>query len=374
MMSSAQERVEPEGGQHRDEVLHDLGLDRFVTRPVGGGSETVDLKRQTVLGRGEGPHHREHAVVYGGVVREVEIHVCPQQTRIGVDRAVGQPVGIGGVGGAALGGLPLLGRDVAGKKRIEGLHAFQKVGRAWAYAVELEHVLAHDAPPARLLHGAPVDERPRYQRVGRYGYGRVVEIKHLDYVERDVRDRAVDVVLRHLDPVAQAQHVVPGDHHARHEPEYRILEYQHQHRRKGPESGDEARRRLAYDDRSDDYQRDAGEYDLEYLYEALERAVLPLLAFAEGVARGAEYGVYGEEQRQEETYPCQTVADDEPVRSAVEGEREQRHYRERRHDRCQLAEDAVAEHRPDNPDLFAPEYAPRDLRQNEMDDHGRDDP
>nr|GFD56958.1 hypothetical protein [Tanacetum cinerariifolium] len=76
---------------------------------------------------------------------------------------------------------------------------------------------ALDASSAGLLHAAPVSERLGHQAPGRNGNNGLVKILHLDRVQRDVDDIAVGAHLRHLDPVADPQHVVAGQLHTGYE-------------------------------------------------------------------------------------------------------------------------------------------------------------
>lgn len=81
------EGIETEGRQHGGEVLHDLGLDGFVARPVLVGGEAVNLNGQAVLGGGQRSHHQHQIAADEGVAAQVECHVGAQQTEVGVDGA-----------------------------------------------------------------------------------------------------------------------------------------------------------------------------------------------------------------------------------------------------------------------------------------------
>ena len=72
--------------------------------------------------------------------------------------------------------------------------------------------------------------------MGRNGGDRLVPVLDLHRVESDFDDVAVRAVLRHLDPVADADHVVAGDLYAGHYRQDRVLEHQHQDRGHGTEA------------------------------------------------------------------------------------------------------------------------------------------
>ncbi len=91
------------------------------------------------------------------------------------------------------------------------------------------------------------------------GYDRVVEVLNLHDIQGYVDNGAVYVVLRHFDPVADAQHVVLGDHHARDQSQNSILEHQHQYGCESTQSVIRLERRFVDQDRNDNDHDDAVE-------------------------------------------------------------------------------------------------------------------
>ncbi|MCY1530449.1 hypothetical protein D9M68_656350 [compost metagenome] len=67
-------------------------------------------------------------------------------------------------------------------------------------------------------------------------------------MQRDVFHEAVGVGLRHLDPVADAQHVVAGQLGAGHQRQQCVLEHQQQHRGQRAQAGDHPERRAVDQD------------------------------------------------------------------------------------------------------------------------------
>lgn len=183
---------------------------------------------------------------------------------------------------------------------------------------------------------------------------------------------AVDAVLGHLDPVADAQHVVLGDHHARDQPQDRVLEYQHQDGREGAQPRNQVDRRLVDQDRDDDDDHDAGEDHLKDLDESLDRTVFQLSVVFQRVAHGVQDRVDGDHQHDEEVDPRDPFAYGEPCGVGGEGEGQQRGDDQGRNERRRFAEDAVPEQRIEEIEVFAFEDLPGRADEQEVDD-GRHD-
>ena len=106
---------------------------------------------------------------------------------------------------------------------------------------------------AAFLHASPVLEWGGDQGVWRYHGQCVVPVAHLDCVQGDLFHISVCTSVRHLDPVSDLYHIVLGQLYAGYESQYAVLEYQHQHCRRGTESGEQHGRGLVYEDCNYDY-------------------------------------------------------------------------------------------------------------------------
>ena len=90
-------------------------------------------------------------------------------------------------------------------------------------------------------------------------------------MQRDVDDVAIGLVLGHLDPVADLDHVVSGELDARDQREDRVLEDQQQDRGHRTEAAQEDQRALIEQRRDDDDDRDDSDGQLDELQIALDR-------------------------------------------------------------------------------------------------------
>ena len=157
---------------------------------------------------------------------EVRLQVVAEEAQIG--RAVGE-----GLDFSELVVLPVLHHcpfllHEAGHEG-DGIDLQQLVdGVVKADAVHVDVDGSLDAATARFLHATPVLESVADEGVGRDGGDGIVEVAHLDGVERHLDDCSVGAIFLHRDPVARAQHVVGRELYAGDEAEDRILEDQHQ--------------------------------------------------------------------------------------------------------------------------------------------------
>ena len=169
---------------------------------------------------------------------QIECHVGPEESQIGLDGPVYQPLAVLGILHDASLLLSLFFFDEIAQN-IDFLHLFQKLGRTEFHRTQVDGKRAHDASASRLGHAPPVLHLARHQRVGRQGHNRVVEILYLHRVERHIDDDAVHTAARHHNPVAAANHVVLRQLHSRHKTQNTVFEDQHQHRGKGPQPGNQ---------------------------------------------------------------------------------------------------------------------------------------
>ena len=225
---------------------------------------------------------------------------------------------------------------------------------------------------ARIAHAPPVDERTRNQRIGWNSHDRVVEVLNLHDIQGYVGNGAVYVVLRHFDPVADAQHVVFGDHHACDQSQNSILEHQHQYGCESTQSRNQVERRFVDQDRNDNDHDDAVENHAEYLDKALHRAVFQLLVLFKLISDRVQYGIYGDNQGDEKIDPGDLLAQDEPGGIFAESEWQQGGNHQWRNDGRQLPKYAVFEHRFEESDAFAFQNLFRQMHQYGVDD-SRDD-
>ena len=129
---------------------------------------------------------------------------------------------------------------------------------------------ALNASTAGRRHPAPVDKGVGDQGPRRNGCNRIIEVAYFNGGQTDVRHRAVGTVFRHLQPVAELEHIVGGKLNPCHKTEYRVFKHQHQNGGHGAQTADQNRRGLA-DQQGDNqnphqdgaHQLDALEYPLQ---------------------------------------------------------------------------------------------------------------
>ncbi len=214
-------------------------------------------------------------------------------------------------------------------------------------AVLVDHQRAHDPSAARFRHPAPVAETFINKPVRGDGSDGLVEILHLHRVQCDVDDVAIGVELRHLDPVAQADHVIGADLNRGDQREDRVLEHEHEHGRHGPQPGKQQQGRAVHQSRYDENGRSAVDDHLADLDIALDGTIGGVRAALVDVVRQFQPAAQGNGDRQ----------NDEPRAQALDkGDDASRNMRyrddacldhERRHDIGQARHDGADMMRPD---------------------------
>ena len=310
---------EVELGDDREDMVEHVGLNGLVERPVGLCREEIDLDRQARLGWLEVADKAGHVAVDGGQLVEIADEVGAEDAEVRLaaavdgDRAVDLPLAV--VGGQ----LRLLLVDVGGEEGDAAVSG-QHLGGAEADAVHVDVDGSLDAPAARLLHAAPVLEGVADEGVGRYGGDGVVEVAHLDGVERHLDDRSVGAILLHGDPVARAQHIVGRELYAGDEAEDRVLEDQHEDGRRGAEAGEEGDGRLVDDDADDEDRPDEEERDLQDLDEAFHGLVFQRVLLAVDLVDDVERRVQETEGDGDDVDRAGFLQEGEQLRHLVLGE------------------------------------------------------
>ncbi len=262
--------AQPELRQHRDQVVEQVGLDGLVVDPRRRIGEAVQFERNAFGRERQLPRHVRHVAADARMALQVVRDVCAERAEIGQLAAVRRAVA-----GRTQRAVPLRDRiDLVFEIILQQRQAFETfdlVVRQKAHARRIDEQRALDAAAARLGHPAPVlvalgDQLPR-----RHRDDRVIEVRDLDGVQRDVDHRAVRAGRRHRDPVADPQHVVRRQLHAGDEAEQRVLEDQHQHRRHRADAGQQQADLLAgritdHDERGRDEH-----HELDELHRAFQR-------------------------------------------------------------------------------------------------------
>ena len=157
-----------------------------------------------------------------------------------------------------------------------------------------------DAPVADVLDVAPVLEGIGDQRVaGDRGDG-LVPVADLDCRQADVDDVVVGAVLRHIEPVAHAQHVVGGELDAGDEPQDRVLDYQQQDGGHRVQPAEQKQWRLADQQGNRADQGDDRAQELDALEKPPERQSGCELHGAGYVAKGVQYREHGQEREEDD--------------------------------------------------------------------------
>ncbi|CPJ25297.1 Uncharacterised protein [Bordetella pertussis] len=275
-------------------MVEDVALDALVLDPGGDGREAIDLDRDAVGLRLHHAHHHGYVLAHLGVLAQVGQRIAAEGADVGQAAAVGRHLGQFAQLAVGLQQRVLLGLQVVAQQH-EALEpsALFLVHEAHAGRVQPQGAL--DAPPARLEHVAVVAVAFGKQLVGGHGGHRVVPVLHLDGMQRDVLDEAVGVDLRHLDPVADAQHVVGRELGAGHQRQQRVLEHQQQHRRQRAQAGDHPQRRAVQQDGEHQHRPHRAQDQLADLDIALDRARLRPRGGRIGILPGAEHAAEGHE-------------------------------------------------------------------------------
>ncbi len=124
---------------------------------------------------------------------------------------------------------------------VKLLEVLQHLGGAETDGVQINKNRPLDAPPFRLFHPFPVDERLRYQRIGGDGGDGTVPVLHLDGGEGEVDDGSVGTVRGHLHPIADFHHLIGRQLNRSYKTKDRVLKHEQQHGRHGAQSGNQHR-------------------------------------------------------------------------------------------------------------------------------------
>ena len=258
-------------------MVENVALGVFVGGPRGAGGKAVQLQRHALGGGRQRPHHQRHVLVDARVRLQVGRNVGAQRANVGQPALVGQQLhalaqhcarlGVGVLHRAALFLHVVLQQLEPGKVR----HLL-RVQKADGAGIDLQRAL--DAPPARLAHAAPVAVALAHQAPGGDGGDGLVKVLHLHGVQRNVDHVAVSAHLRHLYPVAQAQHVVGRQLHAGGERQDGVLEHQHQHRRHGAQARQHDQGRAVHQHRCGHDGAGQHQHQLAQLHIALDGAHL----------------------------------------------------------------------------------------------------
>ena len=84
------ERIQSKLGKNRNKMLHDFRLDRFITRPVLIGRETINLYRQTILRRSQRAYHQQQVLTDKRMALQIESHISTKQPYIRINGSIYQ--------------------------------------------------------------------------------------------------------------------------------------------------------------------------------------------------------------------------------------------------------------------------------------------
>jgi hypothetical protein len=124
-------------------------------------------------------------------------------------------------------------------------------------------------------------------------------ILHLDGVQRDVHHVAVGTHLRHLDPVADPQHIVAGQLHAGDERQQRVLVDQQDHRRHGTQTRQQQQGRTIDQGGDDDDRTEDVQDHFRQLHVAFDRAGPGVFGAGVDVQQRIEQGADGQQHEQD---------------------------------------------------------------------------
>lgn len=88
------ERIQSKLGKNRNKMFHDFRLDRFITRPVLIGRETINLYGQTILRRSQRAHHQQQVLTDKRMALQIESHISTKQPYIRIDGSIYQSAGL----------------------------------------------------------------------------------------------------------------------------------------------------------------------------------------------------------------------------------------------------------------------------------------
>jgi len=303
-------------------VVEHPGLDALVLSPPGGFGEDVDLDRQT---GGAGCQLTDNEVHPLGVdllvLFDVGFDVGAEDLDVGDLRSIQRGVVAAVLPAVGFDGCLPFGDVVA--DQVDAGVAGDHLGGAEVDGVLVERDGAHDAPPAALLHAAPVLVGHLDELVGGDDGDGLVPVLHLDGVQADVEDGAVGVVGGNLQPVTLAHQVLDRDLHAGDERHDGILEDQQQDGGQRPQPAQQQDGRLAGEERNADDDADHHQQDLEDVEVALDADPVEGRAGFVDLVEGVEKSEEGHQGDPEDEEEGRFFEDGLPARRQVSGQVEQ---------------------------------------------------
>src|SRR5690606_25479131 len=198
----------------------------------------VQLQRQPVFLRTQLPHDVGQVRVDTGMIPGIQFDVFPEKSHIGHIAAIDRH-------GLIRSGFLIVPVNLSlsffniGFQELDLLQLFDLFPLQVADAGNLQFDGPFNPPSARLLHAPPVLERVGDQVIGRNGSNGLVPVLDFYRIQIDFLYEAIGAVFGHLNPVADAHHVVGGYLDAGHKAQDGVLENQHQDGRGCPHGGDE---------------------------------------------------------------------------------------------------------------------------------------
>ena len=112
--------------------------------------------------------------------------------------------------------------------------------------IDIDIDTPHNSPSRRFLHSPPVGERFRHQLISGYHRNSHIPILHFDGVQIHFQHNSIGIILIHLNPVADADHIIGSQLDSGNESQDRILEDQKQHRGKSTQTDNQVFRRFIH--------------------------------------------------------------------------------------------------------------------------------
>ena len=136
------------------------------------------------------------------------------------------------------------------------------------YAGRVNQHAAFDAAPARILHPFPVFKRIGNQCISGNSSDGFVPVLHFHSGQADINHVTVGTILRHFQPIANAEHLIGRELNSSHQPEDRVFEHQHDDRGKSTDPTQQNERRFTHQNRCGQQRRNHKENDLQTLHNA----------------------------------------------------------------------------------------------------------
>ncbi len=142
-------------------MFHDFRLDRFITRPVLTGRETINLYGQAILRRSQCAHHQQQVLTDKRMALQIESHISTKKA-LTFDPMVfpfTNPAGSSVFADLFL-QPPVSGFSVikSAKSASNFLIFSKNLGVQELYVIQFQCILAHNTPPARFSHSTPIDK------------------------------------------------------------------------------------------------------------------------------------------------------------------------------------------------------------------------